>query len=425
MRATESCRIAVLLAACVSPFGCAAGAGTGAPAPTTTPLPDYAGAPPMAFEKLAIGIARGERIGAIQGGLLCKEKRPLAWDKGPRKEDPTLYAGAFAEALEAAGYPVRRPGRTLFDEAPGPKPDLVAGAVIEHLTANLCFPLSGVGNVTKEKGDGEVEVTWQIYSRTRREVVFRGKGRGSGTLPEGSTMEMDAIVVDAFADAARNLLADPAFQAFVAGYTPGAAPPPIALSAEPALDGPIQDHMAAVRGAVVTVTFRDGHGSGFLIDPAGYVLTNAHVVEDARVATVRLATGREILGDVVRVEPERDVALIKLEEGQLPAVPVRALEPGIGEEVYALGAPLDEKLAGSVTRGVVSGYREIDGRRYIQSDVNTLPGNSGGPLVDGSGNVVGMTVMGRTENGAFVGINYFIPIGEALASLNLRTAGAR
>ena len=197
------------------------------------------------------------------------------------------------------------------------------------------------------------------------------------------------------------------------------------VSAGPALDGPIQDHMAAVRGAVVTVTFRDGHGSGFLVDPAGYVLTNAHVVEDARVATVRLATGREILGDVVRVEPERDVALIKLEEGQLPAVPVRALEPGIGEEVYALGAPLDEKLVGSVTRGVVSGYREIDGQRYIQSDVNTLPGNSGGPLVDGSGNVVGMTVMGRTENGAFVGINYFIPIGEALASLNLRTAGAR
>jgi serine protease Do len=424
VRATVSARIAVLLAACVSSWGCAAAAGTGAPAPgATTPLPDYSAAVPMGFEKLAIGIPRGERIGSIQGGLMCLEKRPLAWDRGPEKEDPTLYAGAFAEALEAAGYPVRRPGRTLFDEAPGSKPDLVAGAVIDHLTADLCFPLGGVGDFTKEKGSGEVNVTWQIYSRSRREVVFQAQGKGRGQLPEGSTMGPDAIAVDAFADAARNLLADPDFQAFVAGYTPGAPPPPVLVSAAPPRDGPIRGHMAALRGAVVTVTFRDGHGSGFLIDPQGYVLTNAHVVHDARLATVRLVTGREIVGEVVRVDPERDVALIKLEEGHLPAVALRPAEPGVGEEVYAVGSPLDEALHTTVTRGIVSGYREMDGQRYIQSDVNIQPGNSGGPLVDASGNVVGISVRGRMHEGTPVGINFFIPIGEALASVNVQTGG--
>jgi len=425
VRATVSARIAVLLA-CASLWGCAATAGVRAPAPeNAAPLPDYAGAPPMSFEKLAVGIPRGERIGSIQGGLLCVAKRPLAWDEGPRREDPALYAGAFADALEAAGYPVRRPGRTLFDETPGPKMDLVAGAVIDHMRADLCFPLLSDGNLNLQKGSGEVEVTWKIYSRSRREVVFEAPGTGRGRLPKGSILGLDAIVLDAFANAARNLLAYPAFAAFVTAYAPEGPAPPVLVSAPPPLEGPIQDHMADVRGAVVTVSFQEGHGSGFLIDPDGYVLTNAHVVQDARLVTVRLVTGGEILGEVVRVDPDRDVALVKLEEGHLPAVPVRTVEPGIGDEVYAVGAPLDEALATSVTRGVVSGYREIDGQRYIQSDVNTLPGNSGGPLVDKSGNVVGMTVMGRTENGAFVGINYFIPIGEALATLNLQTAGAR
>lgn len=427
MRATAFVRIAVLLAACALLGGCAAGAGTGAPSPAAgdTPLPDYAGAPTMALEKVAIGIARGERIGAIQGGLLCREKRPLAWDEGPRMDDPTLYATAFAEALEAVGYPVRRPGRTLFDEAPGPKPDLVAGAVIDHARADLCFPLGGLGDFTKQKGDGEVDVTWKVYSRSRREVVFEATGEGKGHLPEGSTLGLDAIVVDAFADAARNLVADPAFTAFVTGYRPGGPAPPVLLSAPPPQAGPIRDHMAALRGAVVTVSFQDGHGSGFLIDPDGYVLTNAHVVQDARLVTVRLVTGGEIVGEVVRVDPERDVALVKLEEGHLPAVPVRAAEPGVGEEVYAVGSPLDEALHATVTRGIVSGYREMDGRRYIQSDVNIQPGNSGGPLVDKSGNVVGISVMGLADDsGTFVGVNYFIPIGEALTSMNVRTAGA-
>jgi S1-C subfamily serine protease len=85
-----------------------------------------------------------------------------------------------------------------------------------------------------------------------------------------------------------------------------------------------------------------------------------------------------------------------------------------GSEVYAIGSPLKEELSGTVTKGIISGYREIVGLKWIQSDVPISPGNSGGPLVDSKGRIVGISTAGYQYGGSQVGINLFIPIEEAL-----------
>lgn len=450
MRATRPVRtpiaalLCLALAACGGPLwndppaklwntdpGAASDAPPGSPlpdlsdAPPRPPLPDFSDAPLIGFEKVLIALPRGTPIGQVQLHRSCRDEHPLVWEVGTAFEDPAPFSGAFEEELARAGFPTVPPSDLLF-ETRGPARDLVAGAVIDRLEAFVCFP-DPLHRPRKQRGHGTVDVTWQIYSRSRGRVVFKGTATGSGKLPEGSDTGVLGITLAAFADATRDLLADPAFQAFLAdrGAPEGTdALPALAIDAPPVSETPLKETAAALRKSVVTLLVGNGHGSGFVVDPRGLVLTNAHVVGDVRLVTVRLVTGRELVGEVLRSEAGRDVALVQLEEGRLPALPIRTDALNVGEEVYAVGAPLEPALQTTVTRGIVSGYRQLDGLRYIQSDVNIQPGNSGGPLLDERGNVVGISVQGFVEGGSMAGLNLFIPVTEALESLRLERTAA-
>ena len=168
-------------------------------------------------------------------------------------------------------------------------------------------------------------------------------------------------------------------------------------------------------------------GSGVILDPDGYVITNAHVVQGARrvqVALAGLATGppgaRSILkapgrvlgAVVVGTDLETDLAVLKLDEKGLPVLPLgdsEALHPG--ELVLAFGSPLG--LENSVTLGIVSAVarqvRPEDRMIYVQTDASINPGNSGGPLVDGQGRVVGINTFIYSQSGGSEGIGFAAP----------------
>src|SRR5581483_271152 len=230
------------------------------------------------------------------------------------------------------------------------------------------------------------------------------------------------LMTSAFNDAVRGLLSDQGFYDLVtrdSGH-PGAPPPttfaPLHVNAPAASS----DSIASARAASVTVLVgAGGHGSGFIISPDGYVITNQHVVQEAQRVRVRLADESEVIGDVLRTDSYGDVALIKLQADKLPSVHLRNSKPEVGEEVFAIGAPLLEKLDVTVTRGIVSAYRVDRGHNYIQSDVVVHPGNSGGPLTDRSGSVIGVCDWGIQLGGLDQNLNFFIPISEALSRLNL------
>jgi serine protease Do len=173
---------------------------------------------------------------------------------------------------------------------------------------------------------------------------------------------------------------------------------------------------------VVAVLAGGGHGSGFLVSADGYVITNEHVVGKETKVRIRWSDGFESDGEVIRSHKARDVALIRTNpHGRQPLYIQRgAAVPGA--TVYAVGAPLDLKFQSTVTKGIVSANRLYDGFSFIQSDVAVTHGNSGGPLLNEKGAVVGITDWGQTEDGAPVGLNFFIPIGDALDFLNLKTA---
>ncbi len=180
---------------------------------------------------------------------------------------------------------------------------------------------------------------------------------------------------------------------------------------------PLSEGTSALQAAVVTVKLDDSLGSGFFISRDGYLLTNNHVVEDNKFVTVRLTTGRQMPGEVVRANKVRDIALLKVNESNMTALPLLLESPEVASEVYAVGTPQFEIYSTTITKGIISAYRTENDLTLIQSDVAIHPGSSGGPMVDRFGNVVAASVSGRMISGAPTSINFFIPIADALKFL--------
>lgn len=168
-------------------------------------------------------------------------------------------------------------------------------------------------------------------------------------------------------------------------------------------------------------------GSGFIISPDGYILTNRHVIAGAGQIIVKLNDRRQFVARVVGSDPDTDVALLKIAAGHLPTV--RIGDPGrlpVGAWVVAIGSPFGFET--SVTAGIVSAKRRsLSDDQYVpflQTDVAINPGNSGGPLFDMAGEVVGINAQIYSDTGGFQGVSFAIPIDVAMnVAHQLRTSG--
>ncbi|MEO5670392.1 MAG: DegQ family serine endoprotease [Ramlibacter sp.] len=159
-----------------------------------------------------------------------------------------------------------------------------------------------------------------------------------------------------------------------------------------------------------------GMGSGFIVSADGLVLTNAHVVKDATEVTVKLTDRREFRAKVLGSDAKTDVAVLKIEAKNLPVVTLgNAKDLRVGEWVLAIGSPFG--FENTVTAGVVSakGRSLPDDSQvpFIQTDVAVNPGNSGGPLFNGRGEVIGINSQIYSQSGGYQGVSFAIPIDVA------------
>ncbi len=196
--------------------------------------------------------------------------------------------------------------------------------------------------------------------------------------------------------------------------------------------GPLEDHGHAAAGIVRQRAI----GSGIIVDPDGYIITNAHVVEGAQRIRVILPppaadsplelqpihAGQILEAKLLGTHKQSDLALLKIDAMHLPAVALRSdVQVRQGELVFAIGSP--EGLRNTVTMGVVSSLaRQLDPDNpmvYIQTDAALNPGNSGGPLVDIDGNVIGINTLMLSEGGGSAGLGFAIP--AAIVNLDYRS----
>jgi S1-C subfamily serine protease len=189
-------------------------------------------------------------------------------------------------------------------------------------------------------------------------------------------------------------------------------------------------------GAVVNITSRvmtldffyglvpqEGQGSGFVIDKEGHILTNYHVIADAREVWVTLHNRKKYKATIVGTDRAHDLAVVQIKANDLqPMTLGDSTNLQVGQKVYAIGNPFG--LAGTLTRGIVSSIRQVqepDGmviEEAIQTDAAINPGNSGGPLLNWHGEVIGINTMIASSVGQSAGIGFAIPINTAKAVLN-------
>jgi len=174
---------------------------------------------------------------------------------------------------------------------------------------------------------------------------------------------------------------------------------------------------------------QEGQGSGFVIDKDGHILTNYHVIENARQVEVTMHNRKKYKASIVGTDPPHDLAVIQIKASDLtPAVLGDSRNLQVGQKVYAIGNPFG--LSGTMTRGIVSSIRPVrepNGAMIdeaIQTDAAINPGNSGGPLMNWHGEVIGINTMILSSVGQNAGIGFAIPINTAKAVLNdLMTLG--
>jgi S1-C subfamily serine protease len=166
---------------------------------------------------------------------------------------------------------------------------------------------------------------------------------------------------------------------------------------------------------------RQGAGSGSIIDKRGYILTNHHVIEDARKLEVTLASGKKYTAKFIGSDPDTDLAVLKITApaGDLTLIPMGSSHNlKVGQKVLAIGNPFG--LGQTMTRGIISSVgRTIRAKSgvqvedIVQTDASINPGNSGGPLIDSSGNLIGITSAIFSPTGASIGIGFAIPVDTA------------
>ena len=171
------------------------------------------------------------------------------------------------------------------------------------------------------------------------------------------------------------------------------------------------------------LTPQEGQGSGFIIDKEGHILTNYHVIADARQVEVTLHNRKKYRATVIGMDKSHDLAVIQIKAPNLsPMVLGESRNLQVGQKVYAIGNPFG--LSGTMTRGIISSIRPVqepDGMvidEAIQTDAAINPGNSGGPLLNWHGEVIGINTMIASNVGQSAGIGFAIPINTAKAVLN-------
>ena len=387
-------------------------------------ISDPAKVKPIAITKVAATIRRGTVVGTLGVGAFCAGNEEVKWRSGNKvflsNED---LVDVFREELEANGWPVIGSTEDLFQGYDISGAEVLVAARVTDIESAFCAPMSGFGDWDL-KGSLHMNVEWQVYSPARRALLGVIETEGSAETKKTSDDANWELLSESFAVAANNLIADSRFLEMVE-KSEGLVAAPASTSGELIPNeqrsfATLESALATVKQSTVTVRTAQGHGTGFAVGDGSYILTNSHVVGDAKAVTLVTSSELSIDATVVSVSRERDVAVIRMQGLRLPPLHINTRVPDTGAQVYAVGSPLDESMSGSVTSGIVSGIRMMDGYVWIQSDAAVSPGNSGGPLVDSGGSVVGITTMGFQAGGSQVGLNMFIPIQGGLAHSGLR-----
>ncbi|MEZ4331274.1 MAG: S1C family serine protease [Myxococcota bacterium] len=399
-------------------IACAAGPEGPPPPPEPVPLAvGPAGSNAVVFQKVIFRIPAGTPLSVSRlRGRIIDEKN---WDAPTR--DTTAFNVTATDELRRLGYDVRDAADALFNPATTNEARYQMAAIVHALRLeNDVVPDPGrrEGGWVARSSEATMDVELQLYDAVARERVSTARVVGFAV----DRTHPGAPMPKAFLVALRRALADPAFVAPLRRDAPrtqnGFPEKSLAIPRCTTGELALPDDLARAQEAVVVVVVGSGSGTGTIVSADGWVLTAAHVVGSQAQAVLRFDSGFELPAEVARVEPTRDAALLKVPGRGHPCLGTEDAPVEVGTEIWAIGNPVAEELARSVTRGVASGNRTIRDRAFLQTDAAVNPGNSGGPLLDGRGRLRGIVVEKIKETG-IEGLGFAVPVADAERALGI------
>ncbi len=433
--------------------------------------PEDAHPAPVIFKRAKVTLPIGAEIGVERMDCLISF-REIGRKYLQNAMDQKSLRDSFTDMLELQGYDVVSASSVSFEEEMEDeiaRAEYSVNAKIISADMDVCgrnawllnlkalpFPFNILdtplfGGKTY-KGRMFLKVKWGLYDNLRRTTVYQAVSEGYVDRSVSNIEGLSLMLAEAFEMAAHNLGTDQDFHDLLF-Y--GKKPPQtwrkkkksesrprkfsvhenVIIHNSSLSKTPFTQHVNTTRKSAVLIQSAAGHGSGFFITKQGHILTNAHVVGDAlRVRVVTAGKKEKLIAEVLRKNKARDVALLKLEtipeNLDITTAAIRKSWPKVSEEIYALGAPSHTRMQDTLTKGIISAHRKnfrVFGIQmdFLQSDVQIIGGNSGGPIFDAYGNIVGMSAASlyQYQSESNSGLNLFVPINSALRTLNIDVAG--
>jgi serine protease Do len=393
-----------------------------APEPEPKPIPlGELGSHPLIFKNVAYRIPTGTVLGEVRVGSRVVDE--MRWTVAESKA--LDFNVSVTDGLRELGYNVRDSADALFDPAGEVKIRYVMAAILHSTELDFQYedrrsrrrraPI-GVG-----VADVEVEVRLHdaVANKTVYERTFRGHGEDEGVKPNPTISAVVQAILKTTTDAEFVRLV--AKRDHEAGGS-GSAVSEVAIAAcQKSESSKLPHDLPKALESVVELQVGGSKGTGVMISPDGWIVTAAHVVDGAPEIWVRFANGVQVPATLEKMDTRFDVALIRVQGRAYPCAPIRsgAKDLAIGSEVFAINLSVGEKAKPTVARGVISGYPEQDGKRFIQTDASVNPGSSGGPVFASDGTVAGITVAKAFGIG-IEGLGFAVPIRDVVGYLSVR-----
>lgn len=372
----------------------------------------------FAFYKIVFDLEEELIIGHHHRGILKALSKEYYWISSQKME--SYYSvDEILEELTKSGYTVTQQDEGMFQTS-SDSARFYLGATVYG------FQYNSYESFLKKTAEMAMDIKWEVYDAREKKSVFSFNTSSQSLITITSKNKQNIfkkLFRDCLIEGVRNFLSQEEWTTELAELQKEKESivydenllVKISPSGEKIV---LPGDTEKLFSSVVVVSTDRAHGSGVIISSDGYILTAAHVVDDEDIVTVQFKSGFEIEGKVVRINHQKDLALLKVVGKNFPSLPLAEKRIGIGKDVYAIGAPLSLELSYSVTKGIVSGYRSYDESEYIQTDTNLNPGNSGGPLLTEDGHLLGI-VSWKVSIEGYEGLAFGVDITDIEEDLSI------
>lgn len=337
----------------------------------------------------------------------------------------------FYQVLTDEGFQTPFNGKEVLftdDEDKIRLPRYLVGAEITKFNINLLLD-KGLDGDDEIKGTTVMDINWKVLDKKTNRVVLTHSNKNEAhyrlsrfnKYPD-NLMVFEEALYEFLRNSAFNELLNNSEVSIDYAMTSDSSSNEQRIITNPVIPDfeRLSDMIKFANPACVTIITDGGFGSGVVINSEGYVLSAYHVVEGVNQIDVKFSNGLTLNADIIAYDSTNDIVMLDINGSGFPALPVStAKDVPLGEEVITIGTPASIDLGQSIAKGLVSGKRLIEDRVYLQADIAVSPGNSGGPLLNAKGEIVGI-VQSKIVTEGVEGIGFALPMDKALEMLNLK-----